>query len=319
MSAFTQLKSGLHREANTESRDKALQWAKRIYSVGARLPRDVVAPTDETTGYMIPTLYGYGEKTIALELAKRLASRQRPDGSFAGEDDVPYTFDTAQVIRGFLAVLDDLPDMAEPLRRACDYVNSQIDADGRVHTPSYDAWRLVDESIFSDHAHVYVLPPMLAAGRKLSESRYVQAAQRGIRYFKEAPDLVEFKPKLANLSHIFGYIIEGLVELGEVDLANKGLHSAAMIQKEDGAIPAYPGADWVCSTGVAQLAVAWYRLGDHAAGDKALQYLETIQNPSGGFFGGYGKNAQYFPDKEIGWAAKYLLDCFLLRQVDSGA
>lgn len=314
MSVFAQF-SRLDPEAKHESRDRALQWGKRVHTIGARLPREVVPPTEETTGYFIPTLYQHGEKTLAIELAKWLASRQGSDGSFAAADGVPYTFDTAQVIRGFLAVLDDLPEVAEPLRRACNYVDRQIDADGRVHTVSYTQWHLVDGSVFSDYAHVYVLPPMLDAGRKLSEPRYIQAAQRGIKYFKEVPDLVEFKPTLGNLSHIFGYIIEGLVELGEVDLAKKGLLNAAMIQKKNGAIPAYPGVDWVCSTGMAQLAVAWYRLGEREAGDRILQYLQKIQNPSGGFYGSYGRNALYFADKEIGWAVKYFLDCFLLRQV----
>src|SRR5437867_3602977 len=94
---------------------KALDWGKKFFKVGAQLPRNVVAPTEETAGYFIPTFYKYGEKAIAIELAKWEASRQRPDGAFSGSDGVPYTFGTAQVIRGFLATLDDVPELAEPL------------------------------------------------------------------------------------------------------------------------------------------------------------------------------------------------------------
>jgi malonyl-CoA O-methyltransferase len=172
----------------------------------------------------------------------------------------------------------------------------------------------MDGSIFSDYAHLYALYPVLQAGRKLGEPRYIRAAQRGTNYFKQKSDLVEFKPELGTLSHIFGYMMEALVELGETDLARKGLQSTVAIQRKDGAIPAYPGVDWVCSTGMAQLAVAWYKLGDRGPADRALEYLTAIQNPSGGFYGGYGKNAQYFPDREIGWAVKYFLEALSSRE-----
>jgi malonyl-CoA O-methyltransferase len=314
LSVLATFKHKLKIEPNKDSRSKAIQWAKRIYPIGIRLPRNVVAPTEETAGYMIPTLYSYGEKELAIQVAKWEASRQRPDGGFAGADGVPYTFDTAQVIRGFLAVVDEVPELSEPLKRACDYVESQIDANGKVHTVSYAGWQLANGSIFSDYAHLYALPPLLQAGRKLGRPRYIQAAQRGMNYFSQKTDLVEFKPDLGTLSHIFGYMMEALAELGETALARRGLQQATAIQQKNGAIPAYPGVEWVCSTGMAQLAAAWYRLGDNEAGDRALRYLETLQNPSGGFFGSYGRNAQYFPDKEIGWAVKYFLDCFMLRR-----
>ncbi len=313
MSIFALLKSRPATESSSGSMELALEWAKRIYRVGAVLPKNVFPPSEETTGYMIPTFCNYGERKLAIELAKWETSRQRADGAFCAPDGVPYTFDTAQVIRGFLAVVDDVPGFEQPLRRACDYVESQIDKDGKVHTFSYDTWRLLDGSYFSDYAHLYVLPPLLQAGQKLSEVRYVRAAERAMNYFRRQPDLVEFKSELGTLSHIFGYMMEALVELGEADLARKGLEQAARIQKRNGAIPAFPGVDWVCSTGMAQLAIAWYKLGINEPADRAVQYLESIQNPSGGFYGSYGRKAVYISDKEIGWAAKYYLDCCLLN------
>ena len=309
---FLSIRNRLLRHENSSARENALAWAKRVYAVGAALPGNVVAPTEETAGYMIPTLCNYGEWDIAMEIARWEVSRQRPDGAFSA-DGVPYTFDTAQVIRGFLAVVDDGPEFEEPLRRACDYVESQIDPKGRVLTVSYDAWRLGDGSVFSDYCHLYALPPLLSAGRKLSEQRYVKAVERATHYYKQKPDLVVFKPELATLSHIFGYMMEALVELGERDLARKGLDAAEALQRKDGSIPAFPGVNWVCSTGMAQLAVAWYKLGHPQPADRAVDYLQSIQNQSGGFNGGYGRHAQYFPDKEIGWAVKYFLDALRLR------
>jgi len=313
VSIFTRLIGERQTKQDLEPLKKALDWAKRVYAVGATIPSNVFPPTEETAGYIIPTFFKYGEKALAIDIAKWEASRQQPDGSFVAADGVPYTFDTAQVLRGFLAVVDAAPELSDPLRRASDYVASQIAADGKVLTVSYDTWRVADGGMFSDYCHLYVLGPLREAGRKLSEPRYLDAAERGVRYYKKLQDLVEFKPQLGTLSHIFGYMMEALVELDEIELATRGLRAAQAIQKRNGAIPAYPGADWVCSTGMAQLAVAWYMLGMQEPADKCVRYLESIQNPSGGFYGGYGRNAQYFPDQEIGWAAKYFLDCHLLK------
>ncbi len=294
---------------------RAVQWIKdhRVPNGGILPHHKANVPTQEVTGYLIPTLYSLGERELARDLAKWEASVQRADGAFAATDGIPYTFDTAQVIRGFLAVLDDVPELENSLRRACDFVDDQIAVDGKVNTPSYDMWNLPDGSMFSEYANLYVLPSMFQAGHKLSEARYVEAARRGLNYFKGKADLVEFKPELATVSHIFGYMMEALVEVGEIELANKGLQQAVSIQQESGAIPAYPGVDWICSTGIAQLAVAWYKLGNRVPADKAVRYLEEIQNPSGGFYGSYGVGATYLPDREISWAVKFFLDCLLLR------
>jgi len=290
---------------------KAIGWVytNRIPNAGLPPYHRAKFHTPEVTGYLIPTLYRFGEKELARELVQWEASVQRPDGAFnAPNTDTPYTFDTAQVARGFLAMLDDMPQLEKNLRRACDYVERQIDATGKVNTPSYKLWKLSDGTMLSEYGNLYVLPPLLEVGKKLSEPRYTEAAKRGMNYFRRKPDLVEFKPELATLSHYFGYMMEALVDLGEIDLAKKGLERAATIQREDGSIPAYPGVHWICSTGMAQLAIAWYKLGIREPADKAVNCLERIQNPSGGFYGGYGKGAEYFPEREITWAVKFFLD-----------
>lgn len=295
--------------------EKAIQWIK-----DHRIPEGGILPhhkhniaTQEVTGYLIPTLYNLGEKELAKDLARWEASIQRPDGAFTATDNVPYTFDTAQVMRGLLTVLDEMPQVENNLRRACDFVASQITADGKVCTPSYNMWKCVDGSSFSEYANLYVLPPLLEAGHKLSEPRYIEGAKRGTAYFKGKPDLIEFKAEIGTFSHIFGYMMEALVDLDERELARKGLQQVASIQRESGAIPAYPGVDWVCSTGIAQLAVAWYKLGELEPADKAIAYLESIQHESGGFYGSYGGGAQYFLKKEISWVVKFFLDGLLLK------
>ena len=71
--------------------------------------------------------------------------------------------------------------------------------------------------------------------------------------------------------------------------------------------------EWVCSTGIAQYAIIWYRLGDKHRGDLAIRYLEKIQNDSGGFFGSYGEGARYISGAEISWAVKYFLDAYMFK------
>jgi malonyl-CoA O-methyltransferase len=296
--------------------EKAINWFKTYRIPGSGIPpqHNATIPTPEVTGYSIPTLYNWGEKELACDLARWEASIQRSDGGFAAPGtDVPYTFDTAQVVRGFLAVVDDIPELEGNLRRACDYVERNIAPDGEVIHESYDAWKFPDGTMLSEYGNLYVLPPMLQAGQKLSEPRYIQAARRGMDHYRRKPDLVEFKPNMSMLSHYLGYMMEALVDLGEVELAKKGLKGASDIQKKNGAIPAYPGVNWVCSTGMAQLAIAWYKLRERKPADKAMSYLERLQNPSGGFYGSYGRGAKYFPREEISWATKFFLDAYMLK------
>ncbi len=295
--------------------EKGIDWIKthKARNGGVVVHHKTTEATQEVTGYMIKTLYNAGEKGLAYELARWEASVQQPDGSFVAPNGVPYTFDSAQVIRGFLAVHEDLPEINKNLMRACDYVESQITPEGRVLTLSYDAWKSADGEVYTEYTNLYVLPPLLQAGQKLHEPKYVKAALRGMEYFKQKKDLVEFKPGFATFSHIFGYMMEALVELGEVELAKEGLKQVAKIQRADGAIPAYPGVNWICSTGIAQLAIAFYKLGYREPADKAITYLEKIQNPSGGFYGSYGKGAKYFPKAEISWAVKFFLDAYMLK------
>ena len=82
------------------------------------------------------------------------------------------------------------------------------------------------------------------------------------------------------------------------------------LQRKDGSVPAYKHVSWVCSTGLAQSAIIWYKLGMKEYADKAVHYLEKIQNRSGGFYGSYGKGANYFPEEEISWAVKFFLDAY---------
>jgi len=299
---------------NRTSLEKAIDWVKknRIPNSGIVVHHKTKDVTPEVTGYMITSLYNAGEKDFALDLARWEQSVQQQDGSFLAPDNISYTFDTAQVVRGFLTVLNDLPEVTENLRRACDFIISQIDAEGEIQTPSYNAWLLPNGKELSKYCNLFIIGPLLESGKRLNEQKYIDEAFRALEFYKSRTDLIEFKHELGTLSHIFGYMMEALADLGEHNLVRKGMEQVVAIQKNDGAILAYPGVDWVCSTGIAQLGLAWYKIGEKQKAEQALSYLEKIQNKSGGFYGGYGEGVEYFPGQEISWANKFFIDLCLL-------
>lgn len=284
--------------------EKALQWLKSniIPEYGIVVSSKRRIPYPEVTGYFIPTLYHWGEKGLSKNLSTCLIRQQNEDGSFSATDGTPYTFDTGQVIRGLVAALDDIHEAEQPLRKACDWILTQVQSDGRLATPSTKMWG----KIADDRIHLYVLPPLIDAGKKLNKTEYIEKAKRILQYYKSQKNINKFD----TLSHFHAYVIEALCDLGETGLAKVGMEQAASLQRKDGSIPAYPDAGWVCSTGVAQYAVIGYKLGMKEHADKAINYLEKRQRRSGGFYGSYGRGANYFEREEISWAVKFYLDAY---------
>lgn len=289
------------------SYERAMAWFKQHMIPGQGIIVHTRQPVayPEVTGYWIPTLYAWNETELARDCTRWLLSIQLPDGAFPAPDGVPYTFDTGQVMRGLVAALGDVEGAEAALRRACDWTLTQIEANGRLTTPSTELWT----GIASDLIHVYVLPPLVEAGKRLGVPAYTDAAARVLAYYTAQPDLLPFN----RLSHFHAYVMEALCELGELDLARQGMAEVEKIQRNDGSVPAYPNVDWVCSTGLAQYAIVWYHLSQPERAERAIRYLETIQNKSGGFFGSYGPGAQYIPGGEISWGAKYFLDAWKLK------
>ena len=87
------------------SYERAMDWFKQnmVTGQGIIVHTKQPVPYPEVTGYFIPTLYNWGEKELARTCTKWLLSIQLPDGAFPAPDGVPYTFDTAQVMRGLCA------------------------------------------------------------------------------------------------------------------------------------------------------------------------------------------------------------------------
>lgn len=296
---FTRLK-----KPKISNYEKGIQWIKNniVLNQGVIISSKQRVSYPEVTGYTIPTLYQWGEKELAKDLTIWLMHQQNKEGSFSASDGTPYTFDTGQAVRGFVVALDDIPEVEKPLRKACDWILNQIQSDGRMITPSTTMW----DNITDDRIHLYVLPPLIEAGKKLNEQKYIDAMQRVLKYYTQQKNLTEFD----TLSHFYAYVIEALCDLGETELAKVGMEQLTVLQRKDGSVPAYKDVSWVCLPGLAQLAVIWYKLGMRKHADKAVNYLERVQNRSGGFYGSLGRGKNYFPKEEISWAVKFFLDAY---------
>ena len=305
---------------------KALDWIKANTVDGKGIAvtskKQVVYP--EVSGYYIPSLLQWGERELALAYARHLCSIQKPDGSwYDSADKAPYVFDSAQILKGLLAVRGLLPEADAHILKGCDWILSNMRPDGRLVTPSKDAWGN-NEDFCSELIHVYCLTPLRDAGELFGRPKYSDAARRILAYYKANKlDRIE---NFSLLSHFYAYVMEGLFDLGETDLCRRSMERLEKHRDGRGAIPGLNNVSWICSTGLFQLALVWYKLGELEKGNSLFDYVLGLQNESGGWYGSYpapgllarlrrNRNTPiYFPDAEISWACKYFLDALALKE-----
>ena len=284
---------------------KAVQWVKSNSLDGCCVPVSdrQHTPYPEVTGYWIPTFLQVGEHELAEKFAKFLISVQNPDGSFSLDNaNDKYVFDTGQVIRGWVSIASRLPEVLEPMHRACQWIVSGADPlTGKFMAPAPGgAWNLGVRGEVSEGIHTYTIQPMREAAEILGAPHIRQAADRALQAYIATLDLTNFARPHA-LTHFYAYIQEALVETGHRDLAIEGMNSVAQYQQSNGSVPAYFDVPWICSPGLAQLAKVWYMLGEKRRADAGLGFLRSLQNYTGGFYGSYGPFSEYFPADEIGY------------------
>ena len=268
----------------------------------------------EVSGYFIPTLLSCGERQIARKFATTLMNYQNQDGSFSGPDGGHgIAFDTCQVIRGWVSILDEMPELEDPVRKACKWIIDRSELSGRLPLPDpISLWSMGKRGMVSEAVHLYGLPALITAGQKLGELSYRRFVTRSRDYYLRNCDLVNFhQPNM--LTHFFAYIHEALIDLGAEDKARAAMQHIYELQAPNGAIPAYRDVKWICTPGQIQLALIWYKLGEYELGNSALAFIERLINPSGGFFGSYGIAAEYFPGEEISWATKFYIDATWMK------
>jgi len=266
----------------------------------------------EVTGYFIPTLLQWGYRDLAIQYARWLIRIQKENGAwFDAEDKNPYLFDSAQILKGLIAIRGLLPKAEFAIIRGCDYILScQEEETGRLVAPTEDAF--TDPKTCNELIHLYCLSPLIDAGKIFHRQDYIDQAEAAKKYYIE-----NYKESILNfhlLSHFQAYVMEALLDLGEEELCEMAMKNILKYQREDGSIPGYENVHWVCSTGLFQLALVCFRMGDLEHGEKAFRYMCKFQNPSGGWYGSYvhpdnqDEDNTYFPGEEISWVCKYFLD-----------
>lgn len=269
----------------------------------------------EVTGYYIPTLIQWGDKQRAKNYGDYLVTIQNEDGSFNDPSGkVPYTFDTAQILKGFAALIENGLDKDDKYKNAllkgCDWILSMQREDGSIATPDSTNWGLAFGKSVPEAVHIYGLEPLRKAAKMYGIGKYEDCIKKALDYYLNIEELTDF----TTLSHFNAYVIEGLIDIGEIKRAKRAMQLIELHQRFDGSVPAYSNVNFVCSTGLFQYAICWYKLGDLEKADKAFDYACKLQNKSGGWFGSYGKKANYFPKGEIAWAVKYFLDAIYYGQ-----
>ena len=280
-------------------------------------------PYPEVTGYYIPTLIQWGERDLAVSYARYLCSIQKEDGAWwdSGENS-PYIFDTAQILKGLVSIYPLLPEVKGNIIRGCEWLCSRVDDDGRLVPPQEDTFPQ-EENFYSELIHLYCLTPLHDAGKLFSRDDWIVTAKKVLGYYTTVKrDRIE---DFSLLSHFYAYVMEALVDLGEFDLARKAMDNLSKYQVKEGVIPGLKNVSWVCSTGLFQLAIVWYKLGEKEKGRKMFEYACSLQNKSGGWYGSYSTSVlsvlglrhskpKYFPKEEISWANKYFLDALYWDQ-----
>ncbi|WP_081669962.1 methyltransferase domain-containing protein [Butyrivibrio sp. AE3006] len=299
----------------------AIRWIKNNSNIGEGISVSNINRKSypEVTGYYIPTLLRWGYRETAVSYAKWLITIQKEDGSWFDSDDKdPYIFDSAQIIKGLLAIRMILPSVDEAIIKGCNWILSCMNEQGRLITPSKASWGsrvgVCDEVI-----HLYCLSPLIEAGNIFMKPQYIEAAKNILDYYKSNyyDEIINF----SLLSHFYAYVIEGLIDLDEIEMAELAMDNIESFQKEDGAVPGLNNVSWVCSVGLFQLALIWFRLGNISRGNKAFEYACGLQNANSGWYGSYlydANNAEdnfYFPNSEISWTIKFFLDALYYKKM----
>lgn len=307
---------------------KAREWIYRntIQNKGIVITNKQRRIYQEVTGYYIPTLLQWGMRDLAIEYASYLCDMQQPSGAWMNNNEtLESVFNTGQVLRGLLAITDIFPSSKEHLIKGCDWLISNMNDEGRLVATKGTIWS--DIGFNTELIHLYCLPPLRDTGLKYGITKYVDASDKILHYYKKeyTDDILNFN----YLSHFYAYILEALYDLGEISIVKMAMKKIERMQRTDGAVPALKKCNWVCSTGLFQLAIVWFKIGDFKRGDKAFDYAVSLQNKSGGWYGGYpaklnlplGKSIKYainekityFDNEEISWAVKYFFDAMYYR------
>jgi len=306
----------------------------------------------ETTGYIIPTMLSYAERTGRGDLRERarrmldwLVSIQLPSGAFQGgkidsRPVAPVTFNTGQILFGLAAGEQCFGQYRDSMRRAADWLLATQDADGcwRRHLSpfaspgekSYEthvAWGLLEAD--------RVDPGRGYADAALANVRWALKSQRDNGWFERCCLADASNP----LTHTIGYALRGLIEAYRfsreeafLEAARRTADGALSALRDDGYLPGCllpdwsGGVGWVCLTGTAQIACCWLLLFEltqdtryKRAAFKANEFVRRsvrVEGPPdtrGAVKGSLPVSGAYGRYQYLSWAGKFLADSLMLE------
>jgi hypothetical protein len=307
----------------------------------------------ETTGYIIPTLLSYANAAAvpdARERAMRMADWeievQLPDGAvrsgMLGGTVGPAVFNTGQVLFGWVAAHAAGADerYGRAAARAAEWLVRIQDEDG--------AWRKHLSLLTTSAVHTYNVRAawgLAVAGKELGERRWVEAAIKNCDWsitqqldngWFASNGFSDFEDPLL---HTIGYVLEGVLGLGElldredyVDAAIAGLMPLIELYRKAGALKGRYNrwwratVSWRCLTGEAQLALVASRLARMTGHPKYSEFadsltfgvaqLQDVDSPypeSRGIAGSHPIWGGYGPFNYLNWAAKFFMDQLLMK------
>ena len=294
----------------------------------------------ETTGYIIPTFIAASKILNDNDLIRRAKlmadweiSLMNPEGWVQAGNlsqlPKPEIFDTGQVIRGLLAIYDEVKEekYLKQAIRAGEWILSQNPGGGG--TKSY---------------YTYALAPLARIGVEFSRPDFISLAKNFADYVLNQQqdngwiNQADFKSGNDVLLHPLAYTIDGLWEIGKIlkeekylMAAKKSLDQVIGQISQEGKIAGrldknwLPTVTWSCLTGIAQIAETCckvYETSDEVkylnSAKLAKEYLKSCQNNFDNRFGGLGAvwgswpiNGGYCPNQALNWAAKYFTDLLI--------
>lgn len=287
----------------------AMIWLAAHGRQGALSPsqRDPL-PCPGLTAAALSTVMIYGQLELAREWSQWLLTVQLPTGAFpdAGLQHASL-FNTAQAIQGLAPLADELPAAHAAIERACQYLASSIDGQGRL-APADGAGGAIERWAAPSYL-LSCLPPLAAAARRCEQAAWQEAVERAVQYARRCVDLTHWSSPLPQ----FAASAEALLQLGCRDLAREALAWPAALQRRDGSVPFTPAARWASSAGMAHLAVVWYKLGEAERADRIMASLRRRQRAGGGFAAHWGRCFNERREAESAWAVKFFLDAAQLQ------
>ena len=308
----------------------------------------------ETTGYIIPTFLHYSHvfnNPDALRRAIRMADWevevQLPSGAVgSGTLDVkvgPAVFNTGQVLFGWTSAYAATRNeaFARAAARASEWLVANQDTDG--------AWRRDLSVVTTSSVQSYNVRAawgLAIAGEEFNEPRWRDAARKNAHWTLAQQKrngwfgCNAFSDREVPLLHTIGYVLEGLLGIGELQQNDKYIR--AVINGIEPLIQIYTRGNglkgrydeswkhtvsWRCLTGEAQVGLTLLRLrritGKQRYAEVADSILtdvarhQDVDSPypesNGSVTGSQPLWGSYGPFNYLNWATKFLLDALLLR------